>query len=626
MHKSLLEPGMSPFKTKQKLDSLNTGHSFGNESALDFRHEPFDDPGTEVRLLRLCPNSGGDNLHLQLTHHTLAELPQFVAISYTWGDVLEERVVYLDNHPMRVRRNCHSTLRRVMQKYPQHLLWIDSICIDQSDIQEKSVQVGLMGEIYAKAMFVVACIEAGNQTSQQLLQLWPSAADIAMAQSREHPNAYDDWVASCSHDYLVRFRQSVFTFINRPYWTRVWIKQELALAQGVRILYGNQELTWSDIEIIRNFFLAATLVHTLRRDHFSMFGTDSPERQAARVMSTISGILGSKSHSLKIGHALEISVLSHCEDPRDRIYGTSSLARWSLPSLPFLEIDYNVSTFQLALRAIPYIEWLNSLDNLIQALQITFNMPEVEELVRQRRNSTCSPDTAYLNSPPQRSTTAVILKGPSRLCPLELDDEGRLTAHLVHNSTTKERPDFFNNVPLTMEDLKSISEDDVFATQPQAVYVGSEIAALVCRDARAGDFLMDLGLRSGVTSDGQILGAVRFTGGKNYSVIGQGVCMGHFHICPCMVSCPQRDTYSFSAHITVNTTAENALALVAQDFVSSNKYDLASRYGRLRTRLTEHSAEMPFLIHKFSRSYGSHFRDFHSFEEVLDFNRRRRPE
>lgn len=57
---------------------------------------------------------------------------------------------------IRITKNCHDALLYLRDKTHPQMLWIDSICIDQSNIDEANKQVAMMREIYGKAKVVLA--------------------------------------------------------------------------------------------------------------------------------------------------------------------------------------------------------------------------------------------------------------------------------------------------------------------------------------------------------------------------------------------------------------------------------------------------------------------------------------
>ncbi|KAF2029746.1 heterokaryon incompatibility, partial [Setomelanomma holmii] len=83
----------------------------------------------------------------------LNDAPVFNALSYAWGDAKGDKGILLDGMPFTVRRNLWTFLQQARNRLtqPPTLLWIDAICINQTEVHERNLQVGLMGQIYSKA-------------------------------------------------------------------------------------------------------------------------------------------------------------------------------------------------------------------------------------------------------------------------------------------------------------------------------------------------------------------------------------------------------------------------------------------------------------------------------------------
>ncbi|KAF2195641.1 hypothetical protein K469DRAFT_545346, partial [Zopfia rhizophila CBS 207.26] len=76
------------------------------------------------------------------------------ALSYCWGSSKDQHVIICDNCFVLVRKNLYDALAQLStQNHPA--IWVDSLCINQDDNEEKSHQVGLMGEIYKTAEQVI---------------------------------------------------------------------------------------------------------------------------------------------------------------------------------------------------------------------------------------------------------------------------------------------------------------------------------------------------------------------------------------------------------------------------------------------------------------------------------------
>ena len=108
---------------------------------------------------------------MQAPLHHLRDRPGYEALSYTWGDPLDTRTVMLKDQPFQVTKNLEAALRNLRHrlihgtKSNDRVLWIDAICINQTDIQERNVQVRRMLDIYKSATRVVIWLGEGDQTA-----------------------------------------------------------------------------------------------------------------------------------------------------------------------------------------------------------------------------------------------------------------------------------------------------------------------------------------------------------------------------------------------------------------------------------------------------------------------------
>jgi hypothetical protein len=110
----------------------------------------------DIRLLELYPGKDEAPITCRMHRYYLfpldrSYLREFEALSYTWGDPEQTHRIVCDGKEMRVTENLYAALRSL--RYPNHsrLLWVDAICINQADIEEKSDQVGMMDDLYGIA-------------------------------------------------------------------------------------------------------------------------------------------------------------------------------------------------------------------------------------------------------------------------------------------------------------------------------------------------------------------------------------------------------------------------------------------------------------------------------------------
>lgn len=109
-----------------------------------------------IRLIRLLPQNASPSEDIQLTLHHVSvdEELEYAAISYAWGDLKRSERVICDEKSFAVGQNLLAALRSIqaVAKFDKHpCLWIDAICIDQSNLEERSAQVQLMRTIFSRA-------------------------------------------------------------------------------------------------------------------------------------------------------------------------------------------------------------------------------------------------------------------------------------------------------------------------------------------------------------------------------------------------------------------------------------------------------------------------------------------
>ncbi|KAK8233022.1 heterokaryon incompatibility protein-domain-containing protein, partial [Phyllosticta capitalensis] len=138
-----------------------------------YEHNPMNQPDKQIRLFSLkehhestsCDTSPrtaqqGRRISGHLKHFPLEDHPEYVALSYNWGDAKKTSFIAVDGFSFEVTANLFAVLEVLMglKELRGRPLWIDAICINQKDDKEKNLQVPLMGRIYSRATDVFAWI------------------------------------------------------------------------------------------------------------------------------------------------------------------------------------------------------------------------------------------------------------------------------------------------------------------------------------------------------------------------------------------------------------------------------------------------------------------------------------
>lgn len=184
-------------------------------------------PEPLFRLLHLLPGDKTDQIECKLEESSLDHAKEFEALSYVWGDPTNPLSITLDGQVMDVTRNLHTALCHLRYTDGMRTLWVDAVCINQQDVNEKNHQVRLMGRIYSTAEEVVVWLGEGDE-SDVVRMIQAVGNDPEMRWTNDvFPN-----------ELLIK----LYFFLRKPWWYRIWTAQEAALAQKLTYYYGNERI------------------------------------------------------------------------------------------------------------------------------------------------------------------------------------------------------------------------------------------------------------------------------------------------------------------------------------------------------------------------------------------------
>ena len=123
-----------------------------------FNHTPLIDP-RNFRLLQLHPSRQPGSIRGFVHEIPVSIRPPYVALSYEWGDADGYHLIQINDCDFKVRANLFDILTEYAKRiYNRCYLFVDAICIDQSNEAERNAQVRLMGKIFQQAKEVSAWI------------------------------------------------------------------------------------------------------------------------------------------------------------------------------------------------------------------------------------------------------------------------------------------------------------------------------------------------------------------------------------------------------------------------------------------------------------------------------------
>ena len=190
---------------------------------------------------------------------SLVDEPQYTALSYVWGDAIDRVPFNLDDHEVLITRNLAFALQALQLNDQPFVLWIDAICINQSNPQEKSEQVLRMRDIYASASLVIVWWGAGTTATDLAVDMFNAY--------QQKSNVPKDQLLTARHKYRTREEQRQELLKQSPpfksliegkgleillrasgfllfedWWYRVWVIQEFCVGKEVWFACGSKKI------------------------------------------------------------------------------------------------------------------------------------------------------------------------------------------------------------------------------------------------------------------------------------------------------------------------------------------------------------------------------------------------
>lgn len=322
-------------------------------------HSRLKDSTTYIRLLQYTRNSDC-TLRFGLNQWLLDDCPAFFAISYCWGTVSPTKHVLVNGQKFEIRANAHYALVQATDQQTEKVgyYWIDTICICQSHLEEKSDQVRIMSSIYGQSSQVYSCLGTGNENARLFMSVVNRYfADLPYhlrgdpdRPTRRLRKYLQDVPPSNRLENLARLSAAMNDLIDTGYQSRLWIVQEIMAADPKPLILwgrGTVSATWFQGLDMWNALVLAGLVSADNLSPLLIMGIRIEHRIVAF------GEPGPPNMRWSLPSIVTACKDFQCTDPRDAIYGICSFVRLP-PHLPPITVDYTLSTQQLFLRLLPY--------------------------------------------------------------------------------------------------------------------------------------------------------------------------------------------------------------------------------------------------------------------------------
>ncbi|KAL8801197.1 MAG: hypothetical protein Q9182_004646 [Xanthomendoza sp. 2 TL-2023] len=239
----------NPDLLEKLLDDHPGSRTYKATNAAEFEDVRGEIPSDEhIRLVRISSlDPGGSRLLLQWQQVPLQFADEYNALSYTWGAPSANPLSNIKGY--RLTPNLMSCLAELMVQAPG-LWWIDALCIDQDNLDEKDQQVKKMRDIYAKAQKLYVWLGPESNDGQAGLHILVKICDLSsqgkIDQGGPPLDFDDDQLQSLGlPETTSPIWRALLVFLSRPYFTRMWVLQELAVAKkDISIMCGEYILSY----------------------------------------------------------------------------------------------------------------------------------------------------------------------------------------------------------------------------------------------------------------------------------------------------------------------------------------------------------------------------------------------
>lgn len=213
-----------------------------------YEHRALKNPRTNIRLLTVLADNIDAPISSKLQETSLKDAPEYIALSYVWGKVEMSKNLQIDKRNKSIQPNVFSALRRFRETMGTFTIWIDAICIDQNDLDERSAQVSIMRDIYGSASCVFVYLGENHQ-SQQLQNLLDSLKDFIFSYPRSGFTQMD-WGKLSEYglpSITSESWQQLVQFLEHPWFSRVWVYQESLVAKKAIFIQGDCHIDQIDL-------------------------------------------------------------------------------------------------------------------------------------------------------------------------------------------------------------------------------------------------------------------------------------------------------------------------------------------------------------------------------------------
>ena len=314
-----------------------------HDPEFTFERCPLRRPG-DIRMLGLLPGGLNSPIECTLVATERVQNQGYIALSY--APIQGEPSHSIKIHTaggltgmFNITPDLYAALEKLRDRNNVKYLWIDTICIDQANTQEKNLQVLRMAEVYRRAEHVCVWLGQESDVSRVALDFIHGAGDLLLISTLDQSRP--DWTA-------------FYAFISKPWFRYRWAIQAISLARRAILTCGDCTVGWHEfanaLSIVQEVITASSNDAT-RNDDYNDWGHMylQPAYRLAEIRNGLRDVSRDGVHrEFLVTGDLDVEVQDfEVSDPRDAIYALLGLAKDTRQESPdcssftHIPINYN---------------------------------------------------------------------------------------------------------------------------------------------------------------------------------------------------------------------------------------------------------------------------------------------
>ncbi|KAI1370109.1 HET-domain-containing protein [Hypoxylon crocopeplum] len=335
----------------------------------------------EIRLLDVLPGVSSTTLQANLVYTSLADPTPYETISYCWGDASARATIMLDGSAFDVPASSLATLKCMRKQHESRRVWIDAICINQEDLHERGSQVALMSQIYEYAQLNLIYLGDEDEMARRAIAcITDLLQEINVKTNRlsefHHMMREYKWGVNRALNQSIECdldESALFSFFDRPWFRRLWVVQEAALAP-VSMCFCGPNLVIKLVDLLRAAIWLCYNQNSIPRRLFDHDGLHNAADLWSLVDDRDAYNASENAYEVDLSALILLAQYRLSSEPKDKVFAIVGLL--PAPSettegadASLLVTDYNKPFVRILCDATRYsVQELNSL-RILQAIR-----------------------------------------------------------------------------------------------------------------------------------------------------------------------------------------------------------------------------------------------------------------